>query len=403
MKHQGISSNERIHTLDIVRGFAILGIALANMMHFKSLAQLDFTIFIEGFPLPDDTLNALSTLFISFFVEGKFYPMFSLLFGLGFYIFYSRAAEKNLRANRLFSRRLTFLMIVGIVHLFFFWHGDILFTYGVTGFLLLFFISRQPKTILIWATLLLFIYSIILAVMMGVNSWLMSLGTMFGGDFTEEMATMNAQANEVMANGSYLDILLHRLPESIITLLNVFVVIPSILPLFLIGLYMGKTGMFHNVRDHLHTWKKICIHSAWIGFLFSILTTALLHDFTAIPGGVAYGLAFSIRTFTGPILMLFYLSALVLLLTKESRQKMLQPIASVGRMALTNYLMQTLIFVIIFHGYGFGLFNQVGSFAGVILSVSVFIIQIGLSTLYLKKFNQGPMEWLWRKWTYKNV
>lgn len=101
--------------------------------------------------------------------------------------------------------------------------------------------------------------------------------------------------------------------------------------------------------------------------------------------------------------MLFYLSALVLLLTKESRQRMLQPIASVGRMALTNYLMQTLIFVTIFHGYGFGLFNQVGSFAGVILSVSVFIIQIVLSTLYLKKFNQGPMEWLWRKWTYKNV
>ncbi|WP_052366478.1 hypothetical protein [Geomicrobium sp. JCM 19055] len=87
MKHQSIAEQDRIHTLDIIRGIAILGIAMANMMHFKTLADLDMMTMIEGRGLPEATLDALSSLFITFFVEGKFYPMFSLLFGLGFYIF----------------------------------------------------------------------------------------------------------------------------------------------------------------------------------------------------------------------------------------------------------------------------------------------------------------------------
>ncbi|EZH65147.1 hypothetical protein DH09_15990 [Bacillaceae bacterium JMAK1] len=400
MKHQSIAEQDRIHTLDIIRGIAILGIAMANMMHFKTLADLDMMTMIEGRGLPEATLDALSSLFITFFVEGKFYPMFSLLFGLGFYIFYSRTLEKDLNANRLFSRRLTFLIIIGLLHQFLFWHGDILFTYGVTGFLLLLFISRQPKTILLWATFMLAISSFFYAILTAGAGFVFGLGE---GALASKYQVGSDQANEVMANGNYFEILLHRLPESFLMIFNVFMVIPTILPLFLLGLYFGKTGMFHNVEEHVGKWKKICIHTAWSGILFSVLTTALIHDFFPIPPGVGYGLGTGIRMFTGPILMLFFVSAFVLLLRKESRQAMLKPIAAVGRMALTNYLMQTLIFVFIFHGYGLGLFNQVGSFIGLVISVSVFGLQILFSTLYLKKFKQGPMETLWRKWTYKNA
>ncbi|GAK08658.1 LOW QUALITY PROTEIN: putative inner membrane protein [Geomicrobium sp. JCM 19038] len=398
MKHQSIAEQDRIHTLDIIRGIAILGIAMANMMHFKTLADLDMMTMIEGRGLPEATLDALSSLFITFFVEGKFYPMFSLLFGLGFYIFYSRTLEKDLNANRLFSRRLTFLIIIGLLHQFLFWHGDILFTYGVTGFLLLLFISRQPKTILLWATLMLAISSFFYAILTAGMGLLFGLGK-------EAMSSKYQSANNpmkwrmgIISKFFFIDYL-----ESFLMIFNVFMVIPTILPLFLLGLYFGKTGMFHNVEEHVGKWKKICIHTAWSGILLSVLTTALIHDFFPIPPGVGYGLGTGIRMFTGPILMLFFVSAFVLLLRKESRQAMLKPIAAVGRMALTNYLMQTLIFVFIFHGYGLGLFNQVGSFIGLVISVLVFGLQILFSTLYLKKFKQGPMETLWRKWTYKNA
>ncbi|QKY68663.1 DUF418 domain-containing protein [Lentibacillus sp. CBA3610] len=162
----------------------------------------------------------------------------------------------------------------------------------------------------------------------------------------------------LMAEGGYWEIVGFRLADSIVAVFGNILLIPTILPLFLIGLYMGKTGMFHDVSAHLDRWKKLCMHSLWIGLLFSVLTTALMHDLTPIPAYIAYGLGFGIRIFTGPILMLFYVSALVLVLRRETRQNIMKPFASVGRMALTNYLMQNAHFGLHFHGYGLGTLRQ---------------------------------------------
>lgn len=403
MKYRGIAPNERIHTLDIIRGIAILGIVLANMMHFKSLGQLNPFILVDGYQMPDGLFNQISSLFITFFVEGKFYPMFSLLFGLGFYIFYDRLLQKDVRAGSVFSRRLTFLLILGLIHLIFFWHGDILFTYGVTGFFLLFFISRKPKTIMIWSVVLLAVSSVVVSLLYVMSGWLTHFGIQTGTVPASDFQATNEATMTVMAEGGYWEIVGSRLGGSISVIFGNIFLMPTILPLFLIGLYMGKTGMFHDVGVHLGRWKRICIHSSWIGIGFSVLTTAVMHDLTPIPAYIAYGLGFGIRMFTGPILMLFYVSALVLLLRKETRQKIMKPFAAVGRMALTNYLMQTLILVFIFHGYGLGLYGQVSSGIGLLLSVGVYVLQVILSTLYLKKFRQGPLEALWRKWTYRNV
>ncbi|QKY68568.1 DUF418 domain-containing protein [Lentibacillus sp. CBA3610] len=373
------------------------------MMHFKSLSQMDPFILVDGYQLPDGLFNQISTLFITFFVEGKFYPMFSLLFGLGFYIFYDRLLQKDLRAGRVFSRRLTFLIILGLIHLIFFWQGDILFTYGITGFLLLFFISRQPKTIMIWSVVLLAVSSLVVSLLYAIIGWFMQFGMQTGAIPLSEFQAMNETTLTVMADGGYWEIVGFRLADSIFAVFGNILLIPTILPLFLIGLYMGKTGMFHDIGAHISRWKKLCAHSLWIGILFSVLTTAMMHDLTPIPAYIAYGLGYGIRIFTGPILMLFYISALLLVLRKETRQSIMKPFASVGRMALTNYLMQTLILVFIFHGYGLGLYGQVTSGAGILISVGVYVFQVIISTLYLKKFKQGPMESLWRKWTYKNV
>ncbi|WP_042403842.1 DUF418 domain-containing protein [Geomicrobium sp. JCM 19037] len=134
--------------------------------------------------------------------------------------------------------------------------------------------------------------------------------------------------------------------------------------------------------------------------LGTIVVTALIHNFTPLPSAVGFGLAQGLRTLTGPILMLFYVSSLVLLTQKETWQRMLKPFANAGRMALTNYLMQSIVLVFVFYGFGFGLYGQVGEGVGFLIGVGLFVVQVILSTLYLKKFNQGPMEYVWRKWTY---
>ncbi|MFA1822829.1 DUF418 domain-containing protein [Virgibacillus oceani] len=395
MNNREVSSNERIQSLDIIRGVAVFGIVLANMMYFKSLAQKDILIFLEGHELPEGGFNQFATLFVSFLVEGKFYPMFSLLFGLGFYILYNRLQQKGLHANRVFSRRLVFLIIIGAIHIIFFWHGDILLTYGLTGFFLLFFISRHPKTILIWSISMHVVASIVVG--------MITLKGTLGFPPIGEIKALNEVTTSMMAEGGYWEIVGFRFTDSMINIISNIFSIPTILPLFLLGLYMGKTGMFHHAEAHLGRWKRICLHSLWAGLLTSVATTMLMHNLTPIPSYIAYGVGFGLRTLTGPILMLFYLSAIILLTRKEIQKKIMKPFANVGRMALTNYLMQTLILVFIFHGYGLGLYGQFSSGAGLLLSIGVYIFQLILSTLYLKKFRQGPMEALWRKWTYSKV
>src|SRR5690625_4184661 len=226
MNNRGVLSNERIQTLDIIRGIAVFGIVIANMMYFKSLAQKDILIFLEGHELPDGIFNQFATLFISFFVEGKFYPMFSLLFGLGFYILYNRLQQNDLKANRVFSRRLVFLLLIGAIHIIFFWHGDILLTYGLTGFLLLFFISRDPKTILLWSISLHAVTSIVVS--------MITLTGTLGFPPAGEIKALNEVTTSMMAQGGYWEIVSFRFTDSIINILSNIFSVPAILPLFLL-------------------------------------------------------------------------------------------------------------------------------------------------------------------------
>ncbi|QQK79513.1 DUF418 domain-containing protein [Salicibibacter cibi] len=397
MSANAIKKNERIHTLDIIRGIAVLGIIIANMYVFKTLFADETKLMFTGAVLPDGMFNQIVSIFVSFFIDNKFYPMFSLLFGLGFFIFYDRLRQKGLSAGRLFSRRLVFLLVIGLIHLVFLWTGDILHTYALAGFLLLLFINRKPRTILLWAVLMLGIGTFILTAMLTVSGLMLS---MMGTDEFVQNDT-RGMAITTMMEGTYMEILQYRFVNEVVPVLfNVFLTVPGILPLFLIGLYMGKTRMFHDVAANLNRWKKICIHSCWSGLASVAIVVGLKYGLGPLPASISYGISEGLHFLAGPILMLFYVSALVLLLHSGGRLKLFMPIAAVGRMALTNYLLQTLIGVSIFYGFGLGLFGQVSIGGGFLLAIAIYIIQLILSHFYLKKFKQGPLEYLWRKWTY---
>ncbi|MDZ5712600.1 DUF418 domain-containing protein [Jeotgalibacillus haloalkalitolerans] len=396
-----VSMKERIHTLDIIRGFALFGILIANMVTFKTPAMTDISGMVEGNSLPEGGMNAALTLLTAFFVDAKFYPMFSMLFGLGFYIFYSRLMKKGLPAKKLFRRRLMFLMLMGLVHLIFIWSGDILHTYAITGFLLPFFVERSTKTIKIWAISLLVFGPLLMTALMLLSSVSIHFMISGGMDTLENLNASSILAASVMAEGSFGEILAFRFTNEVLLILAQFMLlVPTILPLFLIGLYLGKTGMFTDIENNLHRWKKIM----WIGLAVGApivgLAVAIDYNVFGWPPYLAVPIAGGLNTFGGPFLMLFYVSVIVLFTRKAAVEKVLMPFASVGRMALTNYLMQSVIAVIIFNGYGFGLFGQVSKTAGVLIAIAIYSVQVLLSHVLLKRYNQGPMEYVWRKWTY---
>ncbi|MGD7044764.1 DUF418 domain-containing protein [Jeotgalibacillus proteolyticus] len=396
-----ISMRDRIHSLDMIRGFALFGILIANMIAFKTPIFNNMSSLVEGESLPEGGLNGALTILTALLVDGKFYPMFSMLFGLGFYIFYTRLMQRNLPAAKLFMRRLVFLLVLGIVHLVFIWSGDILHTYAITGFLLPLFVHRSPKVIKIWGIALLIAGSLFFTLLLIGSGWSMEYTIAEGFETIESLKAEELAAVSVMATGSYGEILSFRFfNEVLFIFFQVLLLVPTILPLFLIGLYFGKTGMFKDIEGNIKRWKKILWLGLGIGAPLVGLSVAVQYNVFDWPAYLTSPLAEGLNMLGGPLLMLFYVALVVLATRKASVEKMLMPFAAVGRMALTNYLMQSIIAVIIFNGYGFGLFGQVSKTQGVGIAIVIYAVQVVLSYLILKKFNQGPLEFIWRKWTY---
>ncbi|WP_079474575.1 DUF418 domain-containing protein [Marinococcus halophilus] len=392
---QATALTERIHTIDMLRGFALLGIILANMAAFKALGFSQYADMVNT-SLTETTAadQAVNTL-LDFFVIGKFYPLFSFLFGLGFYMFYQRLTEKNFSADRIFQRRLLFLLFIGTIHLVFLWSGDILHLYAVTGFFLLMFTYRSSKAVLTWALGLIFASGFFMTLLLTAAS----AGT---ASMSPEPAERSvASGISAMKDGSYIDILTYRLSNEVIfVLLQLPFSVPFILGLFLLGFYFGRRNMFTEAAAHLRTWKRLFIHSLWLGLILNAVVTALKQEWITLPGGISAGLGDGLNYIAGPVLTLWYVSSFVLAAKSQSLRHFLLPFASMGRLALTNYLMQTIIAVLLFHGYGLGLFGEVSVTGGFITALVIYIVQLAGSHWYMKKFSQGPIEYLWRKWTY---
>ncbi|MGK0700283.1 DUF418 domain-containing protein [Priestia flexa] len=232
MKGSPIKPSERIITLDVIRGFALLGILLVNMPAFHSP---DFIHQLYAIDVGYEGLDAIIYAFLQLFVQVKFFTIFSFLFGVGFYLFMKRAESKGLKMRSLFFRRAFILLIIGLLHLIFLWFGDILHLYAVGGFLLLAFYNRMPKTLIKWAFSLLAIYLALLSITFFIPV-----------DMMDELELGNA--DDVLPtyiymyeSAPYLEWLAYRVKLEVIPiLLNIpFTLIP-VFAFFLFGLYAGK-------------------------------------------------------------------------------------------------------------------------------------------------------------------
>lgn len=385
--NEPISFKDRVHEIDGIRGFALLGILMMNIMSFAS-PMMQYSI--EGRENTLFTSTAADEgviMFINTFVTANFYTMFSFLFGLGFYIFLTRANEKGHHANRLFIRRIILLLLFGLMHGILLWYGDILWTYAVAGIFLLLFYKLSPKTNLITGIVILSAGTVFTLLIAG-------LGSMMGDIEAASSFRLWFDMQETILNGSYIDMIIMNSSIMTLMLFQAFVTVPNVLAMFLIGLYAAQKGIFQNLDAHRSLINRTAVIGLSVGLPVKILSGYGLTYGGMDPFWSSIGIL--ANTLGGPLMALSYI-ALFLIIARKTKVfvKLLQP---VGEMALTNYISQTVIMLIIF--YGFNLFNQVSPVWFIPIVISVFIFQVVISHIWMRVFRYGPLEWLWRSFTY---
>jgi len=389
-----IQAGERINEIDMIRGVALFGILMVNMALFKSP--------IMDLRLPSshpEGIEQVSAYFIQLLFTGNFYAIFSFLFGLGFYIFMDRTMQKGLELKPLYRRRLFALMFFGLVHLILLWSGDILLNYAIVGFILMAFRNKSLQVIKKWI-IGLFIVSLFINMAIIVFK---SIGEIFGDEkYFALIDKMTAEAFYMYSEAGLAELLSYRLINEVpYMLVGMLFWIPQVLAFFLCGLYAGKTGIFNNISGNIGLFKKVRFWGFLVGGLFLILLVMVdsgaISTHTLIAMSILGGINYLASLFLFPA----YVSTIVLAAQNQFWKKLLSPVASAGKMALTNYLSQTIICLIIFYGFGFGLYGRLTIFHGIILTVAIYLLQVFVSSLWMNKFKYGPMEWVWRILTYK--
>ncbi len=390
------TSSERIVVLDVLRGIAIGGILIGNMQWFSGYGMMPASL-AAGTPMLDQATHFL----VHVLIEGKFYSIFSFLFGFGFAIQMARAAERGDTKATLFKRRLFWLLVIGVLHAVLLWAGDILSVYALVGFVLILFRNRPDRSLLKWAAGLM----IVPIVTYGI---LLSLFLAFAPpDVRNTIET--GQANQwstsvaIVQQGSYFEILTGYNPQYLLGRWAGLIIqmrLPKILAMFLLGMYAYRRGYFQDVAANRPFIRKVAIYGLGVGFVGNLLFALLAGNEAPFPPSIAGLAGVAAYAVSVPALALG-IAAGILLLWQGDPARLLAIFAPVGRMAMTNYLMQTVICVLIFYGYGFQQFGIFGAVNATLTALAIIIFQLVASSIWLKYCAYGPMEWIWRQLTYR--
>ena len=392
-----ISLAERIEILDVLRGLAICGILIGNMQWFSGYGMMP-PILAAQMPVVDQATHFL----VHFFIEGKFYSIFSFLFGFGFALQIARAEERGDTRAMLFKRRLFWLLVIGLLHAYLLWAGDILSIYALMGFVLILFRKKTDGSLLKWAFALVTvpIVTYILLYIAFVSFAPPDVATTIDAGQMEFWTESVRKASQ----GSYFQILTDFNLQYIVGRYAGLIFqmrLPKILAMFLLGFYAYRQGFFQDLAGNRAFIRKVLIYGLILGIVGNVAFSALAGNEAPFPPSLAGVGGVIAYAFGVPALALGIIALVATLWQKTGWHRMLFVLAPVGRMALTNYLLQTVICVLIFYGYGFGLFGKIGAVTATLIALSIFAVQIVISTFWLKYFAYGPMEWIWRQLTYR--
>lgn len=381
----------------MLRGVALLGILVVNMDSFAWPIE-DYRL---GWAGPVALWDRLAGWGIRTLAEGKFYPLFSFLFGLGMAMQMRRAEAGGARFVPQYLRRLLWLFVFGAAHVWFLWYGDVLTTYAVLGVPLLVFRRQSARTLVIVA-------SACMVVAVLVNAGLLALAAAPAVHSDSPGANVMSPspgpdllpAIHVYGEGAFEEIRDQRLRDFAWALVLGFPALPIIFAMFLLGFVAGRDGIFHEIGSRLAMFRRVAVWSGVVG-LASTLAHVLSSDLVGAPGPATLEVArVAAGVVGGPALTLCYVSGIALLCHRPGWRARLARLAPVGRMPLTNYLLQSVVCTTIFYGYGFGLYGRVGLAEGLALAVAIYLGQVQWSGWWFRRFAYGPLEWAWRVLTY---
>src|SRR5699024_11056404 len=375
-----LQKSERMMWIDAARGFAILGIFVVNIGAFSA------PYFLYGGEKDawSHAIDQFTHVMIDIFFQASFYTLFSLLFGFGLQILKERLITKGIAVSPFLFRRLIILMMFGMIHAFLIWHGDILLSYGIIGLFFMAFIYRSDRAILLWGTLILgssvFLYTVMLY----------NVRAFLGGANTSGIH----RAETYYASNDWFVILDQNLNDWLYanSIFSYVLLGTTLLPLFLIGMYLARKRWLHNPSQHR---KRL-----WAAWVVSLIVFIALKMGPYLNGNPEW-FSYTQDNVGGAASALFYLFSITLSAQSIFGKKLLKPFSFVGRMSLSNYILQSLICFILFYGVGFGLYGSVRPIEAMGIVALVYTLQVFVSKWWLAKYRYGPLEWLWRSLTYK--
>jgi uncharacterized membrane protein YeiB len=466
-----IAASDRIHVLDVIRGFALLGIFMMNVEFFnRPLADLD-----AGLPAGIAGIDHWAGWCVHVFVRGKFWTMFSLLFGMGFAVMLGRAEQAGRAFLGPYVRRTLALAVFGALHFIFLWAGDILFSYAVGAMVLMIVFYAHPKVLLLIAGTCLGVAAlfavlskaiagappwqpfagiavpllILCAVAAALRRWPLTglrnaglalylvpfLAMTIGGvaslqqppeaerdriaqaaadtpakqealakqlkvrlDGRREHDRSLADESQVMRSGTYAEAVDIRARDFVrhLSINVVFSII--VLGMFLLGAWFIRSGVMTQPERHLPLFGKLTWFGLPLGLGLSLVSAGIATTHVRSVNDGVFQLAQGLSMLGNLPACLGYVGAIVLLWHGGART-WLAPLAPAGRMALTNYLSQSVIGTLFFYGYGLGHWGM-GRAWQLVFVLVVFGLQLVFSHFWLARFRHGPMEWLWRWATY---
>lgn len=401
-----VTKGERIKLLDALRGFAVFGMFMINIRVFSGYAYI-YDETPENLLLTkwDKVFNQIHIVFF----EGKFYTLFALLFGIGFAIQIVRASSDNRSFIKHYSRRLFFLLLIGIVHLWGIWFGDILVMYALCGYLLLLF-RNVSNNGLIWTAFIVLlipgVYSLYIQLTDG--GFTNNLHDWFSNKWKVMGLPIASDENDTFSFDDMAEIIRH---ESWIMVMRFNAIGPAlrlyitahdvrivkILGMFILGLWIGRNILFRRIHENNTFLKKTAITGFIIGLpiniLFSIDHDTGMEDMFFIIRG-------TLDTFGHISLTSAYAATFALLYRTGLRRFIDNNFNAVGRTALSNYIFQSFLGITLFYSVGFGMGEYFGATMLTVAVFAIFGFQILVSKLWLNIFRFGPLEWIWRVLTY---
>ena len=396
VRYSPVKPSERYVILDALRGFALIGIILANYPEFSLYT---FQSAETAASMPSAGIDRVVRFLQYFLVDGKFYTLFSLLFGIGFSIIISHAAERGDGGFRLFYRRMAVLVLIGFIHLMFIWSGDILMLYALMGMALPLFRGVSDKALLRWAA-----FFVLLPVFVDAATSLLGVSLsapavraqwhycrMYG--ITEENfgywlrdADTYREVFQFLVQGA-----LVRVQEFVDG--NRYF---KVMGLFILGFYIGRRKLYADLSSHKALLRRV----ATVGFAVG-LPLSVVYAWSAVGGHpfgtVGHSVLYLVSVYP---LGLAYMSGLCLLYLRSRDARLWRWLAAPGRMALTNYIGQSVVGMFLFYGIGLGLGASVGLATTELIALGVFALQVLFSKFWLHYCQFGPLEWVWRMLNY---